>query len=66
MSFTDKFRPPKAKVCNGCKIEKPLKDFPQQSESKDGRHNKCRGCLKSVEDQKKARQAEYAKNYFTF
>lgn len=66
MSLTDKFRPPKTKACNTCKNEKPLKDFPQQTESKDGRHNKCRVCLKEAEEQKKASQAEYAKQYFTF
>lgn len=66
MSLTDKFRPPKSKACNSCKIEKPLNNFPIQTENKDGRHNKCRDCLKEVEAQKKANLAEYAKNYFTF
>lgn len=66
MNLTDKFRPPKTKICNTCKIEKPLKAYPQQTESKDGRHNKCRDCLKAVEKQKKAELAEYAKNFFTF
>lgn len=66
MSLTDKFRPPKTKACKTCKIEKPLNNFPIQTESKDGRHNKCRECLKEVEKQKKASLAKYAKQYFTF
>ena len=66
MSLTDKFRPVKKKVCNTCNIEKPAKDFPMQRENPDGRSSRCRACLKEIENQKKADQAEYAKNYFTF
>lgn len=66
MNLTDKFRPPKTKVCNSCKKDRPLKDFTIQTDNKDGRGNKCRQCLKDIEEQKKAENAEYAKNYFTF
>ena len=66
MGLTNKFRPPKTKICNTCKIEKPLKDFYLCGENKDGRTNKCADCLKDVEKQKKIDKAEYAKKYFTF
>ena len=66
MGYTDQFRPPKTKVCNTCKIEKPLKDFYLCSENNDGRTNKCSDCLKKVDKEKKIVKAEYAKNYFTF
>lgn len=66
MGYTDKFRPPKTKVCITCKKDLPLKDYPTQTDNKDNRGSKCRQCLKEVEERKKAGQAEYAKNYFTF
>lgn len=66
MGLTDKFRPAKKKVCNTCNKERPAKDFPMQTENMDGRSSKCRDCLKEIENQKKAQQAEYAKQFFTF
>lgn len=64
MNLTDKFRPPKTKVCTGCKKDKPLKDFYMNGESRDGRHSKCGDCLRAVEYQKKAQQKEQAKTFF--
>lgn len=66
MTYTAPFRPPKTKICNACKIEKPLKDFHKNPESRDGRHNKCKDCYKEVEDKKKAELAEYGKNISRF
>lgn len=63
---TNAFRPPAAKVCNGCKKEKLIKEFNRNNDAPDGRLNKCKACLKKIEDRKKAKQAEYAKTYFTF
>lgn len=63
---TTSFRPPATKVCNGCKKEKPIKEFNRDNDSLDGRINKCKICLKEIEVKKKERQAEYAKKYFTF
>lgn len=66
MNPISSFRPPATKVCNTCKKEKPIKEFNRNNDSPDGRLNKCRGCLKEIEDRKKAKHAEYAKKYFTF
>lgn len=57
---------PKTKTCTGCKIDKPLTAFRRANENPDGRLNKCKDCHKAKEEQQKAQQAEYAKNYFTF
>lgn len=63
--LTDHFRPPKTKVCNACKKEKPLKQFYLNPDNKDGRTNKCIACLLEVEDKKTGKKAEYAKQFFT-
>lgn len=34
------------KICNVCKIEKPLEDFKKAIENKDGRTRKCKQCFK--------------------
>lgn len=64
MNFTSAFRPPKNKICTGCKKEKPLKEYYLNSESRDGRHSKCRDCLRTIEDQKKTNRKEKAKTFF--
>jgi hypothetical protein len=66
MSYTDKFRPPKTKVCKGCDAEKQLKEFNINTENKDGRYSKCKKCLKAIEKKKKEDKEEYAKTYFDF
>ena len=33
-----------SKVCNGCKVEKPLTDYHLRADRKDGRRTKCRLC----------------------
>lgn len=63
-NLTDKFRPPKTKICTGCKKDKPLKDFYLNGESRDGRHSKCGDCLRAVEHQKTAQRKEHAKTFF--
>lgn len=54
------------KTCTGCKNVKPLTAFRRVNENPDGRHNKCKACQKEEYEKQKARNAEYAKNYFTF
>lgn len=63
---TDAYRPPKKKICNGCKKEKPLSGFNRNNDSPDGRLNKCKECLKEVEQRKKERMKEYSKTFFTW
>lgn len=64
--LTDKFRPPKTKVCRLCKVEKPIKDFVHNLKGRHGYANECRCCKKEHEDRKKAAKSEYGKKYFTF
>jgi hypothetical protein len=66
MGLTEKFRPPKTKVCVGCKEKKPLKEFNINTENKDGRYSKCKKCLKAIEKKKKEDIKEYAKTFFVF
>lgn len=66
MGYTDKFRPPKSKVCKGCNKERPLKEFYLNGDSKDGHYNTCPDCLKAIEKKKKEDKKEYAKTFFDF
>ena len=34
----------KTKVCSGCKVEKPLSEFPKNKREKDGFHHYCKMC----------------------
>jgi hypothetical protein len=63
-SLTDRFRPPAAKTCRICKIEKPIKEFSMQIKNSDGRTHECRSCKKEHEDKKKAARIEHAKTFF--
>jgi len=36
---------PTTKVCTGCKLEKPLEDFPERSDRPGKRHSRCESCF---------------------
>ena len=59
------------KVCNTCKIEKPLSEFEPRHDSKDGRRGECRDChnekkrirySKNPEKYNAVNRAHYAKH----
>jgi hypothetical protein len=56
----------KTKPCTRCTIPKPLSDFPVQTETNDGRGTICKPCERQVRKEKKAKQAAYSKQFFTF
>lgn len=45
-----------SKVCESCKVEKTIKDFPSNSRNSDGKNKKCRECYN------KYMRAYYSKN----
>jgi hypothetical protein len=63
-SLTDRFHPPKTKICTACKIEKPIKDFSRVARSADGFDWACRACKKEHEDARKQKRKEYSKTFF--
>jgi hypothetical protein len=54
------------KPCTRCRIPKPLEAFPKVTENPDGRGNVCKQCDRELYKEKKAREVEYGKQYFTF
>lgn len=63
-SLTDRFRPPKTKVCKACKVDKPIKEFAHNIKNKDNYDQNCRACKKAIEDQKELKRKEHAKTFF--
>jgi hypothetical protein len=55
-----------SKPCTRCHLPKPLSDFPKVTDNKDGRGNVCKECERQTRKEKKAREEEYGKKYFTF
>lgn len=62
--LTDKFRPPKTKVCRLCMHEKPTKDFARNVRGRSGYANECRACNREQENKKTEQQKEQAKIFF--
>lgn len=52
------------KVCNTCKIEKPLNNFNKSKKSKDGYSYYCKDCIKESRKKYKERKLEYQKKYY--
>lgn len=62
--LTDKFRPPKTKVCRLCKQDKPVKEFARNIRGRSGYANECRTCNREQENKKTEQQKENAKTFF--
>jgi hypothetical protein len=56
--------PSKTKPCTRCHLPKPLSAFNKAPENPDGRRAMCKTCDREVRIEKKAREAEYGKEYF--
>lgn len=54
------------KPCTRCHVPKPLAEFPIIRENNDGRGSVCKPCERQTRKEKKAREAKYAKQFFTF
>jgi len=52
------------KVCNLCKISKPLVDFYKHKNTKDGRQSKCKECDKSLHKKYLDNNPKYSSNYW--
>ena len=52
------------KTCSKCNIEKPLDEFSSNKGGKQGKHSKCKGCVKEYQIQNKCRIASKKKEYY--
>ena len=57
----------KTKICNKCKIEKPISEFHKRKDTKDGLGYKCKGCTiiygKKYYKENKVKIKKYSKEY---
>lgn len=52
-----------AKICKHCGIEKPLENFPSDSEYRDGHRSVCKECAKAKTAQWRAANLEHCRAY---
>ena len=51
------------KICNLCKIEKPIPEYAKQRSASDGLQNKCKACQRCYRENNKQKHDAYIKKY---
>jgi hypothetical protein len=55
---------PETKVCNKCKVPKPIKDFTRDMTMADGRYNTCKPCTAAHRKAYRAEKNKHNEEFF--